>query len=145
MERWRKKAVQLLPKLQREILEAESIGMLWTVLWLKFVYAHEGVPDDGRIRAIYEFARWAVEAGDQGPGERCTDEDWATHTVCHFYEDLPTQPSVRARIHEFLDREEILGFSGIFKYHLKSEDHQAFMREVLAARDRHEKPPVEKR
>ena len=97
MERWRKKAVQLLPKLQEDILEAESIGMLWTVLWCRFVDAHEDPSDDGRIRAIYEFARWAVEAGDQGPGERCNDESWATLTVVHFYEDLPTEPEVAAR------------------------------------------------
>ena len=144
MERWRKKAVQLLPKLQRDILEAESIGMLWTTLWSAFVRAHEEPRDDKRIQAVYAFARWAVEAGDQGPGERCTDEDWATLTICHFYEDLPTELGVRARIHEFMDREEILGFSEIFRYHLKPEEHLAFMKTALAARDRHEKTLAKK-
>ena len=139
MERWRKKAVQLLPKLQRDILEAESIGMLWTVLWLEFVYAHRDPSDDARIQAIYEFAAWAVEAGDQGPGERCTAEDWATLTVVHFYEDLPTEPRVVARIHEFMDREEILGFSEVFKYHLDPDEHREFLKTVLTARDKHEK------
>ncbi len=144
MEPWRKRAVQLLPKLQREILEAESIGMLWTVLWCRFVDAHEAPTEDGRIRAIYEFARWAMDAGDQGPGPRCTDEDWATLTVVHFYEDLPTEPKVAARIHEYMDREEILGFSEVFRYHLRPDEHQAFMKDTLAACDRHEKSLMKK-
>ncbi len=140
MERWRKKAVQLLPKLQRDILEAESIGMLWTVLWCRFVDAHGDEADDERIRAIYEFARWAVETGDQGSSDRCTDEDWASLTVVAFYEDLPTEPKVVARMHEFMSRQEILGFSDVFRYHLKPEDHRAFMMDVLGALGRRENP-----
>ncbi|MBS1783908.1 MAG: hypothetical protein JST24_00610 [Acidobacteria bacterium] len=136
MERWRKKAVQLLPKLQRDILEAESIGMLWTVLSSAFVRAHKEPQDDERIQAIYASARWAVEAGDQGPGGRCTDEDWASLTVVHFYENLPMEPRVVTRMHEFMGRDEILGFSEVFKYHLKPDQHQAFIETVLAARDR---------
>lgn len=132
-ERWRKKAVQLLPKLQQDILEAESIGMLWTVLGPAFIRAHEDPADDERIRAIYAFARWAVEAGDQGPGDRCTDESWASLTVVHFYEDLPTEPKVVARIHEFMSREEILDFSEVFKYFLKPDGHREFMNTVLSA------------
>lgn len=140
MERWRKKAVQLLPKLQRDILEAESIGMLWTVLWLHFLEAHGDPSDDERIRAVYEYARWAVETGDQGPGDSCADEDWATLTLGHFYEDLPTEPKVAARIPEFMSREEILGFSEVFKYHLKAEGHREFMNTVLSAGSGRKKP-----
>lgn len=140
MERWRKKAVQLLPKLQRDILEAESIGMLWTDLWFRFVEAHEDPADDDRIRRIYEFARWAVEAGDQGSGGHCTDEDWASLTVVAFYEDLPTEAKVTARMHEFMTREEILGFSEVFKYHLEPHEHQSFMNAVLTGSSSRMKP-----
>lgn len=140
MERWRKKALQLLPKLQRYILEAESIGMLWTDLWPRFVEAHENPTDDDRICRIYEFARWAVEAGDQGSSSRCTDEDWASLTVVSFYEDIPTEAKVTARMHEFMSREEILGFSEVFKYHLKPHEHQSFMKVVLTGGSPRMKP-----
>jgi hypothetical protein len=86
-----------------------------------FVDAHREPIDEATIRGVYEFARWTLK-------ESRSDEI-ATSTCCHFYEHLPLEPVVLAKLSKFMSRQEVLELSEIFKYHLAEEEHKNFMRE----------------
>ena len=113
--------MEKIPK-QRELIQrSESVSMLWVELWFRFVDAHQEPVDEETIRGVYEFAAWT-----------CADsqsDEMATSTCCHFYEELPTEPLVRAQMRRFMTREDILGLSEIFKYHMTPDEHREFMRE----------------
>ncbi len=125
MSAWRRIAIAKLPKQKDLIAKSESVGMLWVDLWCVFVNAHSEPVDEVTIRGVYEFARWTCAES--------RDADMATSTCCHFYEHLPLEPKVRERLARFTSRQEILGFSEIFKYHLSAEEHREFMREFAGA------------
>jgi hypothetical protein len=121
MSAWRRIAIDKIPK-QRDLIErSESVGMLWVDLWFRFIDVHREPIDEETIRGIYEFAKWTCKDS--------RSDDMATSTCCHFYEGLPTNPLVRAQLRRFMTREEIIGFSDIFKYHLSDDEHREFMRE----------------
>jgi hypothetical protein len=124
MSAWRRIAIEKIPAQKDLIAKSESVGMLWTDLWFVFLDAHKEPVDEVRIRGIYEFAKWScVESGDPA---------MATSTCCHFYEHLPQEPIVRARIHRYMSRQDILGLSEIFKYHLTADERQEFMQEFAS-------------
>ena len=124
MSAWKRIAIEKLPKQRSLIQQSESVGMLWVDLWRVFVDAHGEPFDEQTVRGVYEFAQWTCESS--------RNDDIATSTCCHFYEHLPLEPRVRARLRRFMTREDILGFSEIFKYHLSEEEHQKFMQEFTA-------------
>ena len=126
MSAWRRIATEKLPKLKGLIANSESVGMLWVDLWLVFVDSHEEPADEDTIRGVYEFARWTCAEANNA--------EMATSTCCHFYEHLPTEPKVWARLSRYMSREDVLGFSEIFRYHCTPEEHGEFMREFGGAR-----------
>ena len=117
--------MEKLPKHKDLIAKSESVGMLWVDLWCVFVDAHNEPVDDEMIRGVYEFARWTSSESHSA--------EIATSTCCHFYEHLPLEPGVRQRLPRFMSRQEILGLSEVFKYHLTSEEHRNFMEEFGGA------------
>jgi hypothetical protein len=121
MSAWRRIAIEKIPKLRELIERCESVGMLWVDLWLRFVDAHREPVDEVTIRGVYEFTKWTCQDS--------RSDEIATSTCCHFYESLPTEPLVRAQLRRFMTREEILGCSEIFKYHLSQDEHREFMKE----------------
>jgi hypothetical protein len=124
MSAWRRIATEKIPK-QRELIQtSESVGMLWVDLWLRFMDAHHDPVDDETIRGVYEFARWTWKES--------RSEEMATSTCCHFYEHLPTEPLVRARLRRFMTRDEILELAEVFKHHMSQDEHREFMREFSA-------------
>jgi hypothetical protein len=116
MSAWRRIAIEKLPKQRDLIARSESVGMLWTDLWFVFRDAHQEPLDEMTIRGVYEFAKWTCAES--------RDADVATATCCHFYEHLPLEPKVRARLPQFMSRQEILGLSDLFKYHLTPDQHR---------------------
>ena len=122
---WRRIAIEKLPKQEGLIARSESVGMLWVDLWLIFLDAHREPVDDETIRGVYEFAKWTCAES--------RDAEMATSTCCHFYEDLPMQRLVRERLPRYMAREDVLGLSEIFKYHLSEEEHREFMQEFAGA------------
>ena len=121
MSAWRRVAIEKLPKQKELIAKSESVGMLWVDLWLVFVDAHREPVDEATIRGVYEFAKWTLQ-------ESHSDEI-VTSTCCHFYEHLPTDPLVRAKLPKFMSRQEVLDLTQILKYHLTEEEHKEFMNE----------------
>jgi hypothetical protein len=125
MSAWRRIAIEKLPKQRQLIAKSETVGMLWVDLWFVFLNAHEEPSDEATIRGVYEFARWTLAES--------RDAEIATSTCCHFYEELPQEAKVRARLARYMTREEILGLSEIFKYHLTPDEHREFMQEFGGA------------
>lgn len=123
MSAWRRIAVQKIPKQRGLIERSESVGMLWVDLWFKFVEAHRQPADVETIRGVYEFAKWTcAESGN---------DELATSTYCHFYEDLPKEPLVRERLPQYMARRDFLELVDVFKYHLTPQEHETFVREFL--------------
>ena len=100
--------------------------MLWVDLWLKFVDAHHDPIDEDTIRGTFEFAWWSVT--DSG------DPDATTAAICHFFEDLPTDPRVRELLPQFMTCEQFLGMRELFRYHLSSDEHRQFVDDFVARR-----------
>jgi len=126
MSAWRRIAIEKLPEQRDLIAKSESVGMLWVDLLFVFLKAHEEPVDEATIRGVYEFAKWTLAES--------RDAEMATSTCCHFYEHLPLEPKVRARLARDMSRQEILGLSEIFKYHLTPDEHREFMQEFGRAR-----------
>ena len=125
MSAWRRVAIEKIPKQKALIAKSDSVGMMWVDLWLVFLDAHREPVDDETIRGVYEFAKWTCAES--------RDVEMATSTCCHFYESLPTERLVRKRLPRYMSRQEILGFSEIFKYHLSEDEHREFMKEFTGA------------
>ena len=125
MSAWRRVAIEKIPKQKALIAKSDSVGMMWVDLWLVFLDAHREPVDDETIRGVYEFAKWTCAES--------RDAEMATSTCCHFYESLPTERLVRKRLPRYMSRQEILGFSEIFKYHLSEDEHREFMKEFTGA------------
>ena len=125
MSTWRRIAIEKLPQHRKLIQESESLGMLWVDLWVRFVNAHRPPVDEATVKGTYDFASWCVGNADK---------DIATSTICHFYEDLPTEPLVRRELPKHMNREDFLGLTEVFEYHLTAEDHQRFVSEFLERR-----------
>ena len=126
MSAWRRKAIQELPHLRSHIERSDSVGMLWTKLWLIFVEANSDPKDDATIRGTYNFALWCVAESH--------DDQIATSTVCHFYEHLPSERPVRKELPKHMTTADFLGMKEVFKYHMTPEEHEAFLNEFLEHR-----------
>jgi hypothetical protein len=64
MSKWRRIAIEKLPRHSELIKESESLGILWVDLWLRFVDAHTPPVDDATVKATYEFASWCLAGSD---------------------------------------------------------------------------------
>jgi hypothetical protein len=126
MSAWRRTALAALPGLRREIDESESVGDLWVELRMRFAAAHRNPVDEETIRGVYSFATWCLVES--------RNADIETSAICHFYEHLPTDPRVRARMHLHMTRQDFLGMVEVFKYHLSPEEHERFVAAFLADR-----------
>lgn len=113
MSAWRRAAIEFLPS-QRELVErSEFVGMLWVELWFLSCDAHRPPVNDAIIRGSYQFAEWTLR--------NTHDDDMATFTCCHFYEDLPEEPLVRKQMPKYLSRADVLGLSDIFKQRIGAD------------------------
>lgn len=128
MSVWRKIAIEKLPEHRGLIDRSETVGMLWVDLWLIFVDAHRPPVDEATINNVYQFASWCVA--------KSGNADIETSTICHFYEHLPTEPDVRRELAKHMARQDFLGMIEVFKYHLSSQEHDAFVREFSDHKDR---------
>jgi hypothetical protein len=128
MSTWRRIATEKLPQHRDLIARSESVGMLWVDLWLIFVGAHRPPINQAEIKAVYEFATWCLT----GSG----NEDIASSTICHFYEHLPTEPCVRAELPKHMTKQDFLGMSEVFRYHLSASEHASLVQEFMERKDR---------
>jgi hypothetical protein len=127
MSAWRRVAMEKLATLAKTIKQADTIGMLWVELSVKFGQAHREPVDESIIRGTYEFAWWCV-------GEAKND-DLATAAVCGFYEHLPRDPRAVELLPTHMTKDEFLGMREVFKYFLSPEEHAAFVSDFLKRRE----------
>jgi hypothetical protein len=128
MSNWRRIAIEKLPQHRKLIEDSESVGMLWVDLWLRFVHAHQPPIDDATITGTYEFASWCLIGSDNA--------DITSSAICHFYEELPTEPLVRRELPKHMTAADLIGMKEVFEYHLTAEEHERFMNEVLQEKER---------
>lgn len=128
MSAWRRVAIAKVPRLRQQIERAERVGMLWVELWLEFVRAHSEPVDEELIGQVYDYAWWCANSPDPLTSNA---------GILSFYEDLPLDPGVRARMARWLPAEDFTGMGEIFRYHLSSyDDYRAFVQEFYEQRER---------
>ena len=123
MSAWRKVALEKLPEFRKIIDAAETPGMLWIDLLLKFEDAYEEPVDQALVRRVYQYASWCL-AGSK-------NQDIQTAAALHFYEHLPTNEKIRRDMANHLTREEFFGLTEIFKYHLAEGEYEELEKEFL--------------
>src|SRR3954463_434351 len=106
---WRKEAFERFPEFRTLLQEEKSAYGFLGALVLKLVEAHESA-DDGRIRRIYNYAKWCLEA----PRGREASDDLPTIVTVSFYEHLPRQNIVRKDVGRWLQKEMIEGMKEVF-------------------------------
>ena len=128
MSVWRRVAIEKFPKLREEVERSESLGMLWTQLYLRFLRAHEEPVDLEMIRRCYEYAWWCF---NQSRNQDVTDK-----VGMGFYENLPTDRLVRQRIAEHLTTEQFGKVAGYLAYFLGPEKFGQFSEEFFKERSK---------
>jgi hypothetical protein len=121
MSAWRRVAIAKVPQLRTLIEQAESVGMLWIDLYIKFEMAHHPPPDETLIAGVYDYASWCLI--------RAHNDDIATSAIVSFYEHLPRDAEVRKQLHRWLSVEDFEGMKEVFRYHLSEEEHAEFVRQ----------------
>ena len=123
MSAWRKVAIEKLPEFRESIESAETPGMLWIDLLLKFEDAYREPADQDLAHRIYEYAGWCLAGSN--------NQDIQTSAALHFYEHLPTNEKIRRDMANHLTREEFFGLKEIFKYHLTEGEYEELEEEFL--------------
>lgn len=122
MSEWRRKALELLPGLEKTVAAAPSPMALWIDLHLAFARAHEQ-GDTALLQRILQYARWCWTA---------RSEDAVTAVHCAFFEHLPQHPEMRPDIPSWFSAAEFGRLRETFLYHSSPE--------VLAEIARHYHP-----
>jgi hypothetical protein len=111
----------------RRVRAADTPMMTWVELWTEFARAHEDPPDVALIHHVYLYAFWCISAA---PRHSDAGHDPLTAAVVCFFEHLPTDPRVRARIPLHLSAEETLRVERFWHYKLNDDEHRQLMKEL---------------
>ena len=145
MSAWRRVAIEKLPEFREIIEAAETPGMLWIDLLVRFEGAYQEPADQDLAHRVYEYAGWCLT--------KSKDQDIETAAALSFYEHLPLNKKIRKDMANHLTREVFLGLKEVFKYHLAEGEYEEMEQEFLkqsaqrskwALRDDNKKKPVRK-
>jgi len=120
---WRRVAIEKLPEFRHIIEAAETAGMLWIDLSLKFEDAYEEPVNQDLAHRVYAFAAWCVAESN--------DQDIQTAAALTFYEHLPINKKIRRDMANHLTHEEFFGLKELFQYHLAEGEHEEMEQEFL--------------
>ena len=123
MSAWRRVALEKLPEFRKIIEAAETPGMLWIDLRLKFEDAYKEPVDQDLAHRVYEYAGWCLAESK--------DQDIETAVALTFYEHLPINKKIRRDMANHLTRESFLGLKEVFKYHLAEGEYEEMEQEFL--------------
>jgi hypothetical protein len=131
LSKWRAKALELFPDMKADIEKADSVGMLWTELWLRFCSYYEASnscrQQSELIRAIYLYAAWCTCA---------KSVDTLEAAAIGFYENvswyaLRCPPSIHERVITDLVKSiglpGIKGMAGTFAYLIGPDGLRQFL------------------
>jgi hypothetical protein len=96
--------------------------MMWMELHLEWERAYaEHLPNDDFFRRIYKYALWGVAR----PQTNDASTDMPTAVTCAFYESIPLDERVIAKLHRWLTYDDCMGLESVFRYHLSEDEFQA--------------------
>lgn len=107
MSEWRRKAIELLPELEKTVAAAGSPMALWIDLHLAFARGHEQ-KNTALLQQILKYARWCWAA---------ESDDTVTAVHCAFFEHLPEYPGMRRDIPRWFTASEFERLREVFLYH----------------------------
>ena len=116
MEEWKRKALELLPELNNEILESDNPMGLWIEVVYSFDEAYEEPRNEGFIRRVYEYEDWCLK---QDEGETASDH-LPTCVVTAFWEHIPTNKASREDMPRWFTLEDVMLNQHFFAYHLSA-------------------------
>ena len=121
---WRKKAIESLPSLRKEISQAEDAFSIAFALRLALESAYERLPlDEAFVKSIYEYAWWTF---NHAPAIQ-------EAFLVSFYGNIVRKDTIRQDMHRWLTPEQFSAVSGEFMYRMDEEDFAAFERDFMAA------------
>src|SRR4051812_10211159 len=122
MSLWRKEAFERFAEFRGLLQQEKSAYNFLGELVNKLVEAYAS-SDDGRIRRIYNYAKWCLAA----PPGRDASDDLPTIVTVSFYEHLPHHTIVRKDVGRWLPKEMIEGMKEVFLYHGTPEQYEEML------------------
>lgn len=121
MSLWRRKAIEALPELAREIGDAATPMSAWIEIEIAFMsgYASEPINED-LIRRVYAYAYWCLDHGSRATN---AEYDLPTCVAVCFLETLPSRPEIRKDMQRWFTLEEVRGMKDIFTYNATDEEY----------------------
>ena len=116
MQEWKRKALEILPEIQDDILESDNPMYLWIMIVLAFDEAYEEPRNEGFIERVYDYEKWCLEQ-NEGEGETA-DEHLLTCVATAFWEHIPTNNATRKDMPRWFSLDEVLANQHFFRYHL---------------------------
>lgn len=125
MQEWQRKALELLPEMQDEILESENPMQLWIELSLCFDEAYEEPKNESFIRRVYDYENWCLTQDAQTAKRDVTERaenHLPTCVAVAFWEHIPTNKAAREDMPCWFSVEDVLASQDIFGYFLTDEN-----------------------
>jgi len=114
MQEWQRKALEILPEMQDEILNSENPMQLWIEIVLSFDDAYEEPRNESFIKRVYDYEEWCLK---QNEGETA-GEHLPTCVATAFWEHIPTNNAARKDMPRWFSLDEVLANQHFFRYHL---------------------------
>lgn len=118
MQEWQRKALEVLPEMQDEIIESDNPMRLWIEIVLSFDEAYEESRNESFIKRVYDYEEWCLE---QDKGETAA-EHLPTCVATAFWEHIPTNQAAREDMPRWFSLEDVLANQHFFRYHLTDEN-----------------------
>jgi hypothetical protein len=121
MRKWKRTALETIPRLRPLILGCDNVMQLWIELQLSLEELYQSPKMGKAIDGIWRFARWSMEES----------HNWDTQEAvcCAFYEHIPKMAYSRADLPNRLSEKEFERLKERFKYLLTDEQHRALIKE----------------
>lgn len=119
MSAWRRKALELIPKLRPVIEKAESPMALWIELYAHFTRSAPNA-DDSTLRPILMYAFWCVS-----PAAGALPSDASTAVWCGFFENRGKRKELWGRFRAWFLPAQFKQISPAFMYFLSDEEMRA--------------------
>jgi hypothetical protein len=125
MSKWRRIALEKLPRFKNTIETSYSPMALWIELLqeLETAYSKE-VPDEEVIKEIFAYASWCLRYSGQSKSY-----DMFTEVIVAFYEHLPTNKKIRRDLYKRMSRDDINYIGEHWLYLLDEEEAEQFKKD----------------
>jgi hypothetical protein len=127
MNEWQSMAMETLPEMESDIMEAETPMALWVQIVYAFDEAYEQPQNDDFIKRVYQYADWCL----QDVGETAEEHLLTCVAIC-FWEHIPTNEAARRDLPRWYSWEHVMANEHFFTHQL-ADDELADLKQVYAA------------